>query len=135
MGRTDKWGDEQAERDASDAVAEAIAEGGDADSIRGETRSLWYFIRRSGKRIAVAIGGPLLLVAGIAMLALPGPGWLAIFAGLALLATEFAWAERLLHKAKAKAEAAKDAVMGKKAERQRKKIEKAQHKAEHDDNG
>ena len=47
-------------------------------------------------RIARTAAGGLLLIAGIAMLALPGPGWLTIAAGLALLATEFAWARRLL---------------------------------------
>jgi len=36
------------------------------------------------------------VVAGIAMLVLPGPGWLAIIAGLAILATEFFWAQRML---------------------------------------
>lgn len=38
----------------------------------------------------------LILVAGVLMLALPGPGWLAIAAGLALLSKDVAWAERLL---------------------------------------
>lgn len=33
------------------------------------------------------------VAAGIAMLALPGPGWAAIFLGFAILATEFAFAE------------------------------------------
>jgi len=37
-----------------------------------------------------------LLAAGMAMLALPGPGWLTIAAGLALLAAEFPWARRAL---------------------------------------
>jgi hypothetical protein len=37
-----------------------------------------------------------ILLAGVAMLALPGPGWLVIAAGLALLARDVAWAERLL---------------------------------------
>jgi uncharacterized protein (TIGR02611 family) len=36
------------------------------------------------------------------LLPLPGPGWLIIFAGLALLATEFAWAGRLLDYARDK---------------------------------
>jgi len=36
------------------------------------------------------------LLAGLAMLALPGPGWLTIAAGLAVLAREFSWARRLL---------------------------------------
>ena len=42
----------------------------------------------------------MLLVAGIAMLVLPGPGWLTIAAGLAVLATEFAWARRWLDQLK-----------------------------------
>ena len=41
-----------------------------------------------------------LLGAGVAMLALPGPGWLTIAAGLAVLAGEFPWARRLLDRLK-----------------------------------
>jgi hypothetical protein len=37
------------------------------------------------------------LLAGTVMLALPGPGWLTIAAGLAVLAREFTWAERWLN--------------------------------------
>ena len=51
-------------------------------------------------RIARTAAGGVLLIAGIAMLALPGPGWLTIAAGLAILATEFAWAKRLLDQLK-----------------------------------
>jgi uncharacterized protein (TIGR02611 family) len=51
-------------------------------------------------RIARIAAGGLLLIAGIAMLALPGPGWLTIAAGLAILATEFAWARRALDQLK-----------------------------------
>ena len=40
--------------------------------------------------------GTLLLVAGVLMLALPGPGWITIAAGLAILAKDVAWAERAL---------------------------------------
>jgi uncharacterized protein (TIGR02611 family) len=47
-------------------------------------------------RIARTVAGLVLLIAGIAMLALPGPGWLTIAAGLAILAREFHWARRLL---------------------------------------
>lgn len=75
---------------------------------------VWRFIRTSGKRIAVTIAGFAVLLAGIALLVLPGPGWLLIFAGLAILATEYVWAQRLLLKAKEKAEQAKNAVLGKK---------------------
>ena len=40
--------------------------------------------------------GSLLLLAGLAMLALPGPGWLTIALGLGLLAQDVPWAERTL---------------------------------------
>ena len=46
------------------------------------------------------VGGVALLVLGGVMLVTPGPGWLTIAAGLALLATEFAWAKRLLDELK-----------------------------------
>ncbi len=49
----------------------------------------WGHIRR----VVVFVIGITVLGLGIAMLVLPGPGWVTIFAGLALLATEFAWAK------------------------------------------
>lgn len=58
------------------------------------------FIRKSGKRIAVTVVGFLLLAAGGVMLVTPGPGVIVILAGLAVLASEWAWAERALDKAK-----------------------------------
>jgi Putative transmembrane protein (PGPGW). len=51
-------------------------------------------------RTAKTVMGFALLGAGIAMLALPGPGWLMIIAGLAMLAGEFQWARRLLDQVK-----------------------------------
>jgi uncharacterized protein (TIGR02611 family) len=51
-------------------------------------------------RVVKIVVGFALLVAGVAMLALPGPGWATIAAGLALLAAEFAWARRALDKLK-----------------------------------
>jgi len=53
-------------------------------------------------RIGVGVVGFLVLVAGIIMIPFPGPGWLVVIAGLAILATEFAWAERLLDFTKSK---------------------------------
>lgn len=47
-------------------------------------------------KIAVAVIGTAVLVIGIILIPYPGPGWLVVFAGLAILATEFAWAGRLL---------------------------------------
>ena len=46
--------------------------------------------------MVVAVVGVGLILAGIVMLVLPGPGWLTIFAGLAVLAAEFTWAATLL---------------------------------------
>jgi uncharacterized protein (TIGR02611 family) len=51
-------------------------------------------------RFGKIAGGFLLLAAGIAMIALPGPGWLTIFAALAILAGEFIWARKLLDRLK-----------------------------------
>lgn len=52
-------------------------------------------------RLVRIVAGFGLLAAGVAMLALPGPGWLTIAAGLAILAREFEWARRLLNRVKA----------------------------------
>ena len=49
-----------------------------------------------GWRIAVTVVGVLVVAGGIVLLPLPGPGWLVIFAGLGVLATEYEWARRLL---------------------------------------
>jgi uncharacterized protein (TIGR02611 family) len=53
-------------------------------------------------RIAVAVVGVAVVALGIFLLPFPGPGWLVIFLGLGILATEFAWAERLLNYARGK---------------------------------
>ena len=58
-------------------------------------------------RIAFAVAGVAVLLAGIAMLVLPGPGMLVTAAGLAILALEFAWAERLLSRAVERLQAAR----------------------------
>ena len=51
-------------------------------------------------RIGVALLGGSITVLGAIFLITPGPGWLVIFAGLGILASEFAWAERALIKTK-----------------------------------
>jgi len=61
-------------------------------------------------RIGVGVIGGAVIVAGVAMLVLPGPGWLAIFLGLGILSTEFAWAHRLLNWAKNRVHQATDKV-------------------------
>ena len=47
-------------------------------------------------RVLVGIVGGLIVAVGLAAIPLPGPGWLIVFAGLFVLASEFTWAERLL---------------------------------------
>lgn len=55
---------------------------------------------RNAKRLLVLIVGLTVLAAGVAMLVLPGPGLIVMFVGLAILATEFAWAEAMLDRTK-----------------------------------
>lgn len=75
-------------------------------------RELLAFILRSTKRIVVLVVGLALVAGGLVMLVLPGPGILVVVAGLAVLATEFAWAEAVLDRAKDHAGKAKDAAAG-----------------------
>ena len=59
-------------------------------------------------RIGVGVVGTAVLVVGIIAIPYPGPGWLIVFAGLGILATEFSWAHRLLIFARAKYDAFAD---------------------------
>ena len=58
---------------------------------------------RQAKRVIRVVVGFTLLIVGVLLLVLPGPGWVTIFFGLALLAAEFAWARRLLDRLKSTA--------------------------------
>jgi uncharacterized protein (TIGR02611 family) len=61
-------------------------------------------------RIAFAIAGFVVLLAGVIMLVTPGPGIPVIILGLGILALEFAWAERWLERVLNRAEQAVDQV-------------------------
>ena len=117
--RDEVWGDEPQEVDATEFVEEL-------EASRPALARRWHdhptlvpfkvvarFIGRNGKRVGVTIAGFLVLLAGVAMLVLPGPGIVVIIAGLAILATEYVWAQRLLRIAKEKANQAKDAILRK----------------------
>ena len=67
-------------------------------------------IARNARRLMVFILGVAVLLAGLAMLVMPGPGVLVIILGLIILATEFAWAERLLDRTTATAAGAASKV-------------------------
>ncbi|MGS2586844.1 TIGR02611 family protein [Streptomyces hebeiensis] len=47
-------------------------------------------------QVGVFLVGLAVVITGIIMLPLPGPGWLVIFAGMAIWATEFVWAQLVL---------------------------------------
>ena len=48
-------------------------------------------------RILVGVVGTAVFIVGVIAIPYPGPGWLILFAGLAILGTEFHWAQRVLH--------------------------------------
>ena len=62
------------------------------------------------KRVLVGLVGGLITLIGVVALVAPGPGWLIIFTGLGILASEFAWAARVLTSAKGVASRAADAA-------------------------
>lgn len=84
-------------------MKEALTEWRERIRARPLLNSVW--------RVTVFTVGVTVLLAGIAMLALPGPGWAAIFVGFAILATEFAWARSALHSAREKASKAKEKAL------------------------
>lgn len=61
------------------------------------TRLVW--------RVGVTVVGGVVLAGGVVLIPYPGPGWLVVFAGLAILAIEYPWARRVLHYARAKYDA------------------------------
>lgn len=77
----------------------------DPEGVSGSTapaRGRW---RRGGRglyRVVVGVLGGVVVVVGLVLVPFPGPGWAVVLLGLALLATEFAWAARLQRYVRAK---------------------------------
>jgi len=63
------------------------------------TTPLLRWARKGG----ITVAGLAMLVGGVVMLVLPGPGLAVILLGLAVLATEYDWAARLLAEARRRA--------------------------------
>lgn len=61
--------------------------------------------KRQTKKVIIGIVGGVVLLVGIVAIPYPGPGWLIVFSGLAILSTEFAWAKRILHYSRGKYDA------------------------------
>ncbi|MEV4923494.1 TIGR02611 family protein [Streptomyces roseoverticillatus] len=94
-------------RDAVAAGDGAQGEDGGGAAQPGLGSRAPHFIKRSRAlhvswQVGVFIVGLAVVVAGIIMLPLPGPGWLVIFAGMAIWATEFVWAQLVLRWTKRK---------------------------------
>ncbi|GCD39046.1 membrane protein [Streptomyces chrestomyceticus JCM 4735] len=101
------------------AAAPAAQEGAAGETANVEQRlgsRAPHFIKRSRPlhlswQVGIFIVGLAVVVGGIIMLPLPGPGWLVIFAGMAIWATEFVWAQLVLRWTKRKVtEAAQKAL-------------------------
>ncbi|MEU1728728.1 TIGR02611 family protein [Actinomadura sp. ATCC 39365] len=87
-GDADVMKDEAADRSAMPARRSGLR--GRLDGIRS-TRAGALTLK-----IVVGVIGAVMVVGGLIMVPFPGPGWLVVFAGLAVLATEFHWAHRVL---------------------------------------
>ena len=64
------------------------------------TRVGWDLLPKTLRRVVVGVIGSTIVVIGVALLVLPGPAFIVIPLGLLVLGSEFAWARRLLHRAK-----------------------------------
>jgi uncharacterized protein (TIGR02611 family) len=62
-------------------------------------------IKHKVRRFFVGLVGSIVLLVGLIAIPYPGPGWLIVFAGLGILATEYDWAKRLLTYARGKYDA------------------------------
>lgn len=69
--------------------------------LRARTRATLRIVRsnptgRIALKIIIGFIGGLVVVTGVALIPLPGPGWALVILGLAILAIEFVWAKHLL---------------------------------------
>lgn len=61
-------------------------------------RQAFNLTYQTGRRIVITIVGTSVLLLGVIMLVAPGPAFIVIPVGLAILAVEFVWARRWLKK-------------------------------------
>jgi uncharacterized protein (TIGR02611 family) len=103
------------DRDQSGKLGDMTAEGDDdatatdeaADATRGLGSRAPRFIKRSrvlhlSWQVVVFLVGLAVVAGGVLLLPLPGPGWVVIFGGMAIWATEFVWAQLVLRWTKSK---------------------------------
>lgn len=58
--------------------------------------NITHHIKRHSKRVLVGTIGGIVTLLGVVLIPYPGPGWLVVFAGFAILSTEFSFAARAL---------------------------------------
>jgi uncharacterized protein (TIGR02611 family) len=100
LGGRDASGDRRTPAAESAPVATVTTEPPDPQRRR-RVRAALEIIRanptgRIALKIFVAIAGALVVSLGVALIPLPGPGWLIVIGGLGIWAVEFHWARRLL---------------------------------------
>ena len=89
--------DNDGDSDFKDAAIRAELEVG---HVEDTPKQAWH---HALVRIGRMISGFVLVLAGLAMMVLPGPGLVAIAAGLVILSRDFVWAERALRYVRSKA--------------------------------
>ena len=67
---------------------------------------------RTARKLVVLVIGSTVLLFGVALIFLPGPAFVVIPVGLAILAIEFAWAKNLLERIKDRVKTAKNGLLG-----------------------
>jgi uncharacterized protein (TIGR02611 family) len=90
---------------AEEEAVEANADGAKDEQGLGSRAPEFIKARRAlhlSWQVGVFVVGLAVVVAGIIMLPLPGPGWVVIFGGMAIWATEFVWAQLVLRWTKRK---------------------------------
>lgn len=91
-------------------------------------RNLWNLENiKIVRRIIVSVVGVTVLLIGIALLVLPGPAFIVIPIGLAILATEYAWARHWLRKVR---QLANGVISGRNAPNQDRQMRDAVRNAE-----
>jgi drug/metabolite transporter (DMT)-like permease len=76
----------------------------------GASRGPMIATLQQARRLIKIVFGVTLLIAGVAMLVLPGPGIVVIAFALAVLGGEYIWARRLLQRMKESISRVRDAV-------------------------
>lgn len=74
--------------------------------FRGWLRKNWLL--DTAWKITVFVAGVSVMTLGAVLLVLPGPGWAMIALGLIILASEYVWAQKLLHPIRKKLRQAKE---------------------------